>query len=183
LIDACGLALVAVGVLAVSGRGNDDNVVEPGNLTDRTGDFVPVHAGQSNVEHDDIGLECGGTGHRLLSVQRQALRCCLPIRARAGASPRINVVLHDEAAERTGGQGRCATSGAQIHGLLEHERWQRDREATAPSRPLASCVHAATMELGDSSHERQPQAEASLRTVECPVVLREQVEYFRQQLR
>jgi hypothetical protein len=39
------------------------------------------------------------------------------------------------------------------------------------------------MQFGDSPHERQTEAEAPLRTIKRPVVLGEQVENLRQQLR
>ena len=145
---------------------------------------MAVAVGHANVAHEHVGA--GVSLERRCQRVGDAHRGAVGLEHRAHEIGGVGMVLGDEHAHADqhlaagGGGGRGRPAAAAAAGAAGQRQPHREGRALAPAG--ARGAHRAGVQLGEVTHDRQPQAEAPVATRDRAVGLPEAVEDARQDL-
>ena len=146
VVEASLTAPLAVDVLTISGRRDDEDVGKPWQFANGARGLVAVHARQSDVEHDGVWLERGRSFNRVAAVEREPHLVSLQHQRAFQHACGIDVVVDDEAPQGARARGWRAIRRGRGHHFGGNVQRQPDNELASPSTALAVSLDAAAMQ-------------------------------------
>src|SRR5256714_2650953 len=169
----------AVFLTAVAAHGDQQGVlVARGAQPFR--DLEAVHARHPQVDEDDLRVECFRALESYWARMRDGDFVSLEAQQSRERSRGIDVVVHDQYALRTAGLA-CRRGDGFGRGNVRQR--QPHDELAARAGAVASCLDRAAVQLDETAHQREPNAQTALGAVERGVPLHEDIEHAREGVR
>ncbi len=172
------LLVVAAGVAGDRGEDHRRSLQRRAQRLDQT---KAVHAGQADVAQDDLRPHALGDGERLLGVARRAHLGAPELHLQAQALERVGIVLDDQDAVAFGEAWHVAVG--RLADRVGLDGRQPEDEFAAVTRAFAEALDVAAVQLGDAARQGQADTEPAERSRQRLILLREQLEGVRQELR
>src|SRR5262245_1346864 len=148
---------------------------------DLPGDLIPVDPRQPDIDQDDLGLQLYRELDAADAVARLVDLVSRPFEQDAHHLAIVGVVLDDQDA-----LARCAgrrLDRRRLHRRRAFQRRETYGEHAALAKAGAGRIDATAVELDETAHEAQADAQPAGGSIEIALALHEQLEHGRQQLR
>ncbi|HSP96210.1 MAG TPA: hypothetical protein VL049_03045, partial [Candidatus Dormibacteraeota bacterium] len=179
MVETSGQRALAIFLLTVAGERDERDPAQARLAADASGELVPVHTRQADIDEHDIGPGDAGGRQRGGAVAGHADPQAERLEQHHQALGRLDVVLDDQHA---GIRRPRRLDRYRRRRLDTQPRRQPDDELGAPPDPLAASLDPAAVHLDDLLHQREADAQPAAGAIEGLVGLDEQIEHPRQQV-